>query len=69
MKKDLFEEINFLAELPLFTGWTFYKLKELFLHSSIITYGRNNLVYDEGDQPEKMYIVKKGTFKVNEWIF
>jgi len=64
MKKNLFEEINFLAELPLFAGWTFYKLKELFLHSPIISYGRNNLVYDEGDSSEKMYIVKKGTFKI-----
>jgi len=39
-------------------------VKELFYETPIKSYKRGNVLYEEGDEPEKMYIVKTGTFKV-----
>jgi len=66
MKKKLFEEINFLEDMPIFKGWSFRSLKDLFYHTPIVTYKRGCVIYDQGEHPVKMYIIKKGKFRVTK---
>jgi hypothetical protein len=60
----LFEAIDFLVSLPIFKTWTYNAVKTLYLHAPIVSYKRGTVMYDEGEEPEFMYIIKKGEFKI-----
>jgi len=61
-------ELNFLASLPLFKDWTHKALKSILYLAPIEKFQRGHFVYKEGDPCEKLYIVKKGEFRVNRNI-
>jgi len=62
--RKLHDDINFLGSLPCLKNWTSRSVKELFYEAPIKSYKRGNVIYEEGEEPEKMYIVKSGSFKV-----
>jgi len=62
-EKALSELLGFLHSLPLFWGWTntaLTKLKYFFVPK---VYSRNNIVHEEGNPSDKVYIVRKGRFQ------
>jgi len=66
--RKLNEERNFLSTLPCLKGWTFKSVGELHERIPVRTFKRGNIVYNEDDEPDKMYIIKNGSFKVMKEI-
>lgn len=62
--KKLQLEIEFLSALPVFKTWTYNSLKLLFINMPLAKYKRGQVMYNEGDSSDKMYIIKNGQFKV-----
>jgi len=44
---------------------TYHAVKGVYLHAPIVKYTRGSVMYNENENPEKMYIIKKGEFKVS----
>jgi len=66
--KKLQIEIEFLSALPIFKTWTYNSLKLLFINMPLQKYKRGQVMYNEGDSSDKMYIIKNGQFKVLKQI-
>ena len=62
--RKLYADVNFLAEIPCFKGWSYKSMIELCNQNPLINYKRGHFVYNEEDEPENMYIIKTGQFKV-----
>jgi hypothetical protein len=60
----LFSEIDFLVSLPLLKGWSFMQARKFFYVAPIMRYTRGAVLFNQGDDMMKVYIVKKGEFKV-----
>jgi len=43
-------------------------VKKLFYHAPIVAHKRGEVLFDEGEDPKKMYIIKKGEFKLMKTI-
>jgi len=62
--QKLYTEVDYLASLPIFQTWSYHALKKLFYNSRVEKYKRGQVLYEEDDLPQKMYIVKSGSLKV-----
>ena len=58
------EQMEFFSFLPIFKEWPSKTLRNVTYIVPVSKFQRGFKVYKEGDTPEKMYIVKKGEFKV-----
>jgi len=50
--------------MKMFNSWTYNMIKHLFLYTDQRRYYRNQKVFDEGDEPEALYMIKSGDFQV-----
>ena len=55
---------EFIKTLPLFKGLTDSALSELFRNASIGQFKKGELLFMEGEQPEKLYIILEGWVKL-----
>jgi len=62
--RKLNANVNFLSEIPCFKGWSYKSIMELFNQSPLQEFKKGNIIYNEDDESEKMYIIKNGQFKV-----
>lgn len=58
------EKCDFLQSLPLFKRWTDRKLIKTSYAFEVRYYTRNQLLFNEGDPTDKVYIVKEGEFQL-----
>lgn len=64
-EEKLLKEMTFFAKLPFFEGWNFNLIKLLYLNSFRIKYIKNEKIFSEGDDPNKVFIITSGEFLVN----
>lgn len=60
----MFQQIEFLVSMKLFSTWSYHSVKKLFLAMEQIELQNNKAVFYENDSPDYMYIIKSGEFKV-----
>jgi CRP-like cAMP-binding protein len=58
--------MEYFAKLPLCSGWNQNLVKYIYLNSFSKKLTRRELVYDEDQEPDGIYIIKEGTFIVNK---
>ena len=61
-EKQLEEKVRFLKSLDAFRSWSNIGLQKLSYFFRIITLKKGNIVYNEGDEPVEIYIIKDGEF-------
>ena len=52
--------MGFLSELRIFSDWDYHKLKMFYINCDKMQYKRGDVIYNEGDSPDHVYIIKKG---------
>lgn len=60
----MYAEIDYLASLPIFQPWSYNAVKKIYYNSRVEKYKRGQILYDEDEIAQKMYIVKSGSLKV-----
>ena len=60
----MFQQIEFLVSMKLFSTWSYHSVKKLFLAMDQIELQNSKAVFYENDSPDFMYIIKSGEFKV-----
>ncbi len=63
--RKLYLQIDFFASMKIFAGMSYNAIKNIFLHSSIKECKWNNVIYKQRDNPNEIYLIKSGEFKVN----
>ena len=63
-EKMLFAEVNFLKSIKLFSQWAYNSVRSLYMYTRVRNFSRNQVVYNQFDTAEHMYIIKSGEFKV-----
>lgn len=46
-----------LFDMPLFSSWQHYRLRDLYLNSVWLSFKKGKDVYDIGDQSDNMYVI------------
>ncbi|EAR88978.2 cyclic nucleotide-binding domain protein (macronuclear) [Tetrahymena thermophila SB210] len=64
--EKLRNEINQLTKIYLFKDFSLNLLKNLYLLFSVNSYQRGDVIYREGDESDKLYIIREGEFKVSK---
>ena len=67
-EKKLLEEMNFFASLVMFKGWNFNLVKMLYVNTFIKSCYMNEIIYQENDESEEMFVVEYGTFVVKKTL-
>lgn len=67
-EKKLLEEMNFFASLNIFKNWNFNLVKMLYVNTQTRACGLNEIVYEEGQESEEMFIVQKGVFVIEKYF-
>lgn len=62
--KDQMYKCEFLSQLPFLKHWTSTQLKKMIELFKFETFKRNQVVYCQGDQSDKIYIIDTGNFEV-----
>ena len=62
--KKLYENVDFLANMRVFHGFSFSSLKSLFYHTNEMKTIRKQVIYNKGDDPNSIYIIREGEFLV-----
>ena len=65
-EKKLLEEMNFFASLTMFRNWNFNLVKMLYVNTQTRVCGLREIVYEEGQEGDEMFIVQNGTFVVKK---
>jgi len=65
-EKKLLEEMNFFQSLSIFKNWNFNLVKMLYVNTQTRVCGLHEIVYEENQESEEMFIVQKGTFIVQK---
>lgn len=64
LDKSLREKYDFIAKLPLFTGIGEAELYSLMKHARISHYSKGNLIFMQGEQATRFYIIIEGWVKL-----
>ena len=64
-QKKLYENVDFLANMRVFKGFSFASLKSLFYNTFEIKTLRKQVIYRKGDDPHSVYIIREGEFLMN----
>lgn len=64
-QKSLNEAISFFQSIPIFSQWNHRSLAKLKYYFKSNIYQRNSHVYETGDPPKLVYIVKSGEFGIS----
>lgn len=51
--------------MKMFKTWTYNMIKNLYLYTDQRRYYRNQKVFEEGDEPEALFMIKSGDFSVS----
>lgn len=68
-QKKMFQRIEFFSKMKMLESWTYNMIKNLFLVTDQRRYFRNQRVFEEGDEPEALYMIKFGEFTVDSPYF
>ncbi len=60
--KKLYENVDFLANIQVFHGFSFSSLKSLYYHTYEMKTIRKQVIYSKGDNPNSIYIIRDGEF-------
>lgn len=63
-QRKLYDNIEFLASIKIFSEWSFNSVKMLFYQTEIVKYSRKQFVYREGDNPKGLFFIRRGEFRV-----
>lgn len=66
--REVNKMIDFLCGTHLFHGWERRTLKTIKFHFEKKTYKRGHVLFSEGDDPFKVYVVKKGKLKLQRAV-
>lgn len=50
--------------MPIFDGWPFFKIREIYLNTFMVSYRKKEFVFQENQAAEAVYIIKSGEFGV-----
>ncbi|KAL4482469.1 hypothetical protein ABPG72_001445 [Tetrahymena utriculariae] len=64
--QKLRNEINQLTKIYLFKDFSLNLLKNLYLLFSVNNYQRGDVIYREGEESDKLYIIREGEFKISK---
>ncbi|KAL4463231.1 hypothetical protein ABPG74_007232 [Tetrahymena malaccensis] len=64
--QKLRNEINQLTKIYLFKDFSLNLLKNLYLLFSVNSYQRGDVIYREGEESDKLYIIREGEFKISK---
>ena len=60
----MYQQVEFFATMKIFHSWSYNMIKHLFLYTDQRRYYRNQKVFEEGDEPDALYMIKSGDFQV-----
>lgn len=63
-QKRLYEQIDYFASLKIFTNWSYNAVKIIYYHTEAIKYRSGQFACKQNSDPNGIYIVKSGQFKV-----
>lgn len=64
LEKSIIENFEFISKLPLFSGISDTELKSLLKHARISNYSKGNLIFMQGEQATRFYMVIDGWVKL-----
>ena len=64
---DIEDVLPILNEISIFAGLTYSQLYTLFKLLKKVTFKTNERIFEQGDEPSHIYIVKKGKVKLVVW--
>ena len=64
--RDINRKLEFFSNLPFLKFWTTNQVKKLLPGFTLETYCRNQIVFNEKDDPAFVYIVHSGEFEVTK---
>lgn len=63
-KRIIFAQIDLLVSIPVFKALPYHAVHWLYYNSKMKKCAKGQVIYDEGDPCNHMYIIKSGEFKV-----
>ena len=66
-EEKLLKEMGFFVKLPFFNGWNFNLVKHLYLNVFRVKYKKGDFVFQEGLEPNAVFIITEGTFDVTSY--
>ena len=63
-ERKLLQQLNFFAQMKVFSTWSHSLLQKMFLQTSLESYTRNQIVYYQNARPTHVYMIKSGEFQV-----
>lgn len=67
-KKKIDIQLDFLAGLPIFSGWSRHSLKPMIYLFEKIKYNKGSVIYKEGDMDSNLYVIRSGEVKFTKNI-
>lgn len=61
----MFKQVEFFSKMRMFNSWSYNMIRNLFLYTDQRRFSRNQKVFEEGDEPEALFLIKEGEFIVN----
>ena len=62
---QLVKEMQYFTTLPIFEGQNFNLVRDIYLNTFKIKVTNNEIIFNEGDASDAVYIIKSGEFAVN----